>query len=152
MKAGAATAAVAARLGATATEGYEIKVYDEILTLTNAVTLDTGCVIAAGDVILSVQGNLNTAVTGDASGDNLLAKIGIGISGGDEDAYAGFAALALNTKADAIPDFAVNSGETLAIFAMKTDGTTACTEKFVAGGLVRVRVVYATQNSLDNAA
>jgi hypothetical protein len=154
LSAGAATPAVALRLGASATEGLEIKVYDETLDLTNAVAVDTNCVLPAGAVILSVQGNLEKAVTGDASGDNLLADIGIGISGGDEDAYAEFSALTKNAKADGIPDWAVLSAETtIAIFGLKVDGDTACTEKFTADTeAVRVRVVYAVCNSLDNAA
>jgi hypothetical protein len=154
LTAGAATAAVALRLGDTATEGLEIKVYDGLTSLTNAVSTDTACVIPAGAVILSVQGNLAKAVTGDASGDDLLAKIGIGISGGDEDAYAEFAALTKNTKANGIPDWAVLAAETtIAIFALKADGNTACTEKFTANAdAVRVRVVYAVCNSLDDAA
>lgn len=149
---GAATAAVVARLGKTVTEGLELKVYDEVLTLTNAVTLDTGCVIAAGDIILSVQGNIDVAVTGDGGGGAAVAKIGIGIKGGDEDAYAEFAAMVKDTKANAIPDWAVNSGETLAIFGLRADGATAATEEFAVGGKVRVRVAYLTPNSLDNVA
>jgi len=151
--AGAATAAVALRLGTSATEGLEIKVYDETITLTNAVADDTNCVIPAGAVILSVQGNLETVVAGDGGGGDAVADIGIGISGGDEDAYAEFGALTKNTKADAIPDWAVLAGETtLAIFALQADGNTAATEEFAAGGKVRIRVVYAVCNSLDYAA
>jgi len=154
LTAGAAAAAVAMRLGASATEGLEIKVYDETIDLTNAAAVDTSCVIPAGAVILSVQGNLEKAVTGDASGDNLMADIGLGVSGGDEDAYAEFGAMTKNAKADGIPDWSVLAAETtVAIFGLKADGDTACTEKFTAlAGAVRVRVVYAVPNSLDNAA
>lgn len=154
MTAGAATAAVALRLGASVTEGLEIKAYDDITELTNAASTDTTCVLPAGAVILSVQGNLEAAITGDESGDDLLADIGIGISGGDEDAYAEFGALTKNAKADAIPDWAVLAAETtLAIFGLQADGDTACTEKFTGGTgqSVRLRVVYAVCNSLDDA-
>ena len=152
LDAGAATAAAALRFGASITEGLEIKVYDETITLTNAVTEDTNCVLPAGAVLLSVQGNLETLIEGDASGDDLLADIGLGISGGDVDAYAEFGALTLDSKADSIPDWAVLAAETtVAIFGLKADGNTAATEKFVAGGEVRVRVVYAVTNSLDDA-
>jgi hypothetical protein len=149
---GGATAEVALRIGATLTEGLEVKVYDETLTLTNAVSLDTNCVMPAGAVILSVQGNLESAVEGDGAGGDAVAKIGLGISGGDEDAYAEFAALTKNTKANGIPDWAVLSAETtVAIFGLQADGDTAATEEFAAGGTVRVRVVYLELNSLDDA-
>jgi hypothetical protein len=149
---GDASADAVLRIGGTVTEGAEFKVYDEVITLTNAVTDDTNCVLPAGAVILSVQGNLQTAVVGDESGDDLLADIGIGISGGDEDAYAEFGALTANAKADAIPDWGVLAAETtVAIFGLKADGDAACTEKFVADAEGRVRVVYLVNNSLDDA-
>jgi len=152
-KAGAATPAVALRFGATATEGLEIKVYDETIVLTNAVFTDTTLAVPAGAVILSVQVSVEAAITGDGSGDDLFALIGIGVSGGDEDAYGNSSAITQNAKINTIPDWAVNAGETLALFALKADGNTACTEKFTGGEgqEVRVRVVYAVCNSLDNA-
>ncbi|MDP3936852.1 MAG: hypothetical protein Q8R92_01805 [Deltaproteobacteria bacterium] len=152
--AGAATPAVALRFGATVTEGLEIKVYDETIELTNAVFTDTTLAIPAGAVILSVQANLEAVITGDTTGDNLLAAIGIGINGGDEDKYGNTTDLTQNQKVDTIPDWAVNGGETISIFGLQADGNTAATEKFTggAGQNVRVRVVYAVTNSLDNAA
>jgi len=152
LSAGDATADAVLRIGGSKTEGAEFKVYDEVITLTNAVSEDTNCVVPAGAVILSVQGNLETAITGDDTGDDLLADVGIGISGDDEDAYTEFGGLDKNTKADGIPDWSVLDAETtVAIFALKADGNTACTEKFTAGGQVRVRVVYLVNNSLDDA-
>ena len=151
----AATPTVAMRFGATeSSEGLQIKVYEETIELTNAVFTDTTLAVPAGAVILSVQVNLEAAITGDGSGDNLFALIGIGISGGDEDAYGETAALTKNSKIDTIPDWAINAGETIAIFALKADGDTACTEKFTGGTGqdVRVRIVYAVCKSLDNAA
>jgi len=136
-----------------ATEGLEIKVSDTTTTLTNAVAVDTTIVLPAGAVILSVQGNLEDAVTGDGAGGDAVADIGIGISGGDEDAYAEFGALTKNAKADAMIDWAVLAGETtIAIFGLQADGGTAATEEFTAGSDVRIRVVYAVPNSLDDAA
>lgn len=151
--AGAATPAVGLRFGATATEGLEIKVYDETVELTNAAKTDTTLAVPAGAVLLCVQANLAAAITGDASGDDLLAKIGIGVSGGDEDKYGETSGLTKNLKVDTIPDWAVNAGETISIFGLKADGNTACTEKFTGGSgqTVRVRVVYAVPNSLDDA-
>lgn len=151
LTAGAATPAVAMRLGATATEGMEIKVYDEVISLTNAVTTNTTLAVPAGAVILSAQVNLQTAVVGDGSGDTLLARVGLGITGSVVK-YGVTSALTKNLKIDTIPAHAVNAGETLALYAVKADGSTACTEKFVAAATVRVHVVYAVNNSLDNAA
>lgn len=150
LSAGAATPAVALRFGATPTEGLEIKVYDEQITLTNAASTNTTLAIPAGAVVLSAQVNLTATVVGDASGDDLLAKVGLGVAA-DENKYGVTADLAQNTKIDTIPAWAVNSGETLALYGLQADGATVCTEKFVAGSTVRVRVVYAVCNSLDNA-
>ena len=150
---GAGTTATAVlRIGGSATEGWEVKVINEVVTLTNAVSgaLTAGA-IPAGAVVLCVQGNLDSAVAGDASGDDLLAKVGIGISS-DKVKYGVTSGLTKNLKIDTIPAYAVNAGETILIYAIKADGATACTEKFVAGGLVRVRIVYAVCNSLDDAA
>jgi hypothetical protein len=150
-KAGVATAAVALRLGQTATEGLELKVIDEDVTLTNAVAKDLTDDIPSGAVILSVQANLETAITGDGTGDDLLAKVGIGVVA-DPDKYGKTSALTKNLKVDTIPNWAVLSGaEDIQVYACQTDGS-ACTEKFVAAGVVRVRIVYLTCNSLDDAA
>lgn len=152
LKGGAATPAVVARIGASATEGLEVKVYDEIIAITNAVTTNTTCAIPAGAVILSAQVNLVKTVVGDTSGDNLLARVGLGITG-TVVKYGVSADLVKNTKIDTLPAWAVNAGETLAVYAVKADGSTAATEKFVASGAaVRVRVVYLVPNSLDDAA
>lgn len=151
LKGGAAAAAVVQRFGDTATEGLEVKVIDEAVTLTNAVEDNLTETVPSGAVILSVQGNLTTAVTGDASGDDLLAKVGIGTTA-DPDKYGKTSGLTKNLKIDTIPDWAVLSGaETVCVKAAKTDGS-ACTEKFTAGGIVRVRIVYLATNSLDDAA
>lgn len=149
---GAAAPAVAARLGASGTEGLELKVYDEVLDLTNAVVVDTNAVIPAGSIILSVQGNLEKVVVGDATGDDLLADIGLGIKAGDEDAYAEFGALTQDSKADGLPTYAPLASEvTISIFGLKVDGDTAATEKFVADTeAVRVRAAWLQPNSLDN--
>ncbi len=148
---GAATAAVVARFGDTATEGLEVKVIDEIVSLTNAAATDLTQDVPAGAVILSVQANLNTAITGDASGDDGLTKVGIGIAA-DPDKYGKTSALTKNAKVDTLPDWAVLSGaEDIKVYAVDNAGD-AVTEKFVAAGLVRVRIVYLAANSLDDAA
>jgi hypothetical protein len=151
LSAGAAAAAVALRFGASATEGLEVRVIDEVVTLTNDVATDLTEDIPIGAVILSAQANLDTAVVGDASGDNLLAKVGVGVAA-DPDKYGKTSVLTQNAKVDTLPDWAVLSGaEDIQLFACKTDGS-ACTEKFVGGESVRVRIVYIACNSLDNAA
>lgn len=151
LKGGAAAAAVVARFGASATEGWEIKVIDEDVTLTNAVAEDLTEDIPTGAVILSVQANLETLIAGDTTGDDGLTKVGIGISS-DPDKYGKTAALTQNSKVDTIPDWAVlASPEDIQVYAVDNSGT-AVTEKFVAAGVVRVRIVYAVCNSLDDAA
>lgn len=150
-KAGAAAAAVALRFGKTVTEGLEIKVIDETVTLTNAVEDDLTETVPAGAVILSSQGNLETAVVGDGTGDDGLVKVGIGVTA-DPNKYGLSGALTKNSKIDSIPDWAVlGSEETVTVKAADAAGA-AVTEKFTAGGSVRVRIVYAVCNSLDNAA
>lgn len=149
--AGAAASAAILRLGKTATEGTEVKVIDEVVTLTNAVETNLTETVPSGAVILSVQANLNSAVTGDASGDDGLTKVGIGVTA-DPDKYGLTSGLTKNLKADTVPAWTVLSGaEQICVKAADNAGA-AVTEKFVAGGTVRVRVVYVTLNSLDDAA
>lgn len=148
---GAAAAATVMTLGEDSTTGTMIKVIDEVVTTTNAVENALTNTVPAGAVILSVQANLNTAITGDASGDDLLAKVGVGTNA-DPDKYGKTSALTKNLKIDTVPDWAVlASAETIVVKAAKTDGT-ACTEKFTAGGKVRVRVVYLALTSMPDAA
>jgi hypothetical protein len=124
---------------------------DEVLTLTNAVKKDLSTAVPAGAVITSIAVNLQTAVTGDASGDDLLAKIGVGITG-NVAKYGNVATLTKNSKLTKIPSHAVlGSAETIGVYALKTDGTSAATEKFTAGGKVRVRITYDTPYTLPNA-
>lgn len=117
---------------------------DETVTLTNAVSTNLVGTLPAGAYVRSIQVNLTSAVTGDASGDDLFAKLGLGISGTIVK-YGVTSVLTKNAKITKIPAQAVlASGETLGLYAVKADGSTACTEKFTAGGTVRVRVWYST--------
>lgn len=151
-RAGATAAAVAARFGDTVTEGLELRVIDETVTLTNAASTNLTNTVPSGAVIIGAHGNLQTTVVGDASGDNGLVKIGIG-KASDPDHYGKSADLIKNTKISGlIPTWAVLSGtEQIAVYAVDTNGA-AVTEKFVAGATVRVRVYYLAFNDLDNAA
>ena len=142
---GGSTAEVAIKIGNA--DGTRVYVIDEVVTLTNAVETNLTSTVPAGAVILSTQVILHSAVTGDASGDNLLAKVGVGVTA-DPDKYAITPDLTANSKHSKIPAWTVLSGvETVTVKAAKTDGS-ACTEKFVAGGLVRVRIVYLTTSDL----
>lgn len=140
------TGEVLARLGLTSSEGTEVLVFDEDVSVGSAAAAhDLNIDIPSGSVILSTQVNLDTAVTG-ASG---AAGVGLGISG-TETKYGEASALTKNTKIDTIPDWAVLSGaEDIQLYA--TDG--AGTPTGTIGGsseVVRVRIVYLALNSLDN--
>lgn len=137
-------------IGVRAGEGTKLKVIDEVVTLTNAVETNLTNTVPAGAVILSVQANLETLVVGDASGDDLGVKVGIGVTA-DPDKYGITSGLTKNLKINTVPAWTVlGSAETVAVKLAKTDGS-AATEKFVAGGQVRVRIVYLTVSSLVNA-
>lgn len=152
LHAGATAAAVAFRFGLSLTEGLELQVIDETVTLTNAASTNLTNTVPSGAVIIGAQANLQTAVTGDGSGDNGLVKVGIG-KASDPDHYGKTSGLTKNLKCGAlIADYAVlSSAEQIAVYAVDTDGA-AVTEKFTAGGTVRVRVYYWAFNDLDDAA
>ena len=149
--AGSAAGAVALRFGGTATEGLEITVINEVVDMltTPAAAWDLTSNVPAGAVILSVQANLQDVITASTA-----VKVGIGVAA-DPDKYGKTTGLTQNLKVDTIPDWAVLSGaEDIQIYAVDTDGAAAGT---IGGGAVgtdevRVRIVYATLNSLDNAA
>jgi hypothetical protein len=151
-KVGGAAAVAAMRFGKSDTEGLEIRVVDEVVTLTNAVETNLTNTVPAGSVILAAMGNLQTAITGDGTGDDLGVKVGIGVTA-DPDKYGISADLSKNTKIDWIHGSwaKLGSAETVCVKLAKTDGT-AATEKFTAGGKVRVVLVYLAVNSLDDAA
>ena len=141
---GAAAAAVAMRFGASATEGWEIRAIDETVTC-DAVSKDLTEDIPDGAVILSVQGNKETA--GAAGGTT--TNWGIGTVGNPDLYSPTVGVLTLDGKIDHIPDYAVNSGavdvQVHGVTAAGAIGDTA------PGGTARVRIVYAALNSLDNA-
>ena len=143
---GAAAAAVVQRIGGSATEGYEVRVIDETISALAAVSTDLTEDVPAGAVILSVQANIETLVV--AGGTSV--KVGIGPVG-DPDQYGLTADLAKNTKADLIPAHAVlASAEDIQINMVTAAG--AIGDTAASAGAVRVRIVYAVPNSLDDAA
>lgn len=121
--------------------------YTEQITLTNAAFVNLTSTIPAGSVILYSALRADTLVVGDGSGDNGLTKLGLGASG-DPDLYGLTGALTANSKNAVIPDWAVQgSALQLRVNAVNNSGV-AVTEKFVAGGLVTVKVVYITPRAL----
>lgn len=144
--AGAAAAAVAQRFGATATEGFEIRVIDETTGTLSAVSTDLTEDVPIGAVILSVQGNVEAALTGGGT----TANWGIGTAA-DPDKYSPtVGVLAKNSKIDTIPDWAVLSGaEDIQVHGVTAGG--AIGDTALTAGSVRVRIVYAVPNSLDDA-
>jgi len=132
-------------------DGMVVNVLEEQVTLTNAVEDNLSTTIPANAIILSVAANLDTLVVGDASGDNGLVKVGIGVTA-DPDKYGLTPDLLKNSKSTwAITPTRLTAAEQITVKAANTSGV-AVTEKFVAGGKVTVRVVYLTATALPNAA
>ena len=149
LTAGAMAAAVALRLGGTATEGLEVSVIDETLDLTalRAKFKALTNTIPAGSVILAVQANIEAAVTAGGT----TVKIAVGLNGGDLDKYGQTSDWTHNQKIDTIPNWTVLSGaEQLDVCGVITGGS-APGDTDISAGSVRVPVAYLTRNSLDNA-
>lgn len=126
---------------------YEIK---QTITTTNAVQNDLTNTVPAGAVIIYAAANLDTAITGDGSGDDLGVKVGLGVTA-DPDKYGLSSGLTKNLKIGGGQSWTVlGSAEQLTVKLAKTDGS-ACTEKFTAGGSVSVRVLYYTFTAVPNA-
>lgn len=146
--AGTGTGDVVARIGATATEGLELRVYEATVT---PAAIETNLLnTPAGAVILSVQANCEAALTGGST--TVTWSVGIN---GNVDKYgtaAGGDTLAKNSKIDTIPDWAtLAAAEQMVLAGAVTGGATAGDTALTVGS-VRVRVVYLALNSLDDAA
>lgn len=123
-------------------QGVDYVVLEERLTLTNAVSRSMTGVVPAGAVILSVKANAETLIVGDGTGDNAADRWAIGITGSVAK-YGAAASLLKNQKVTRIPAHAVlAAAETLGVYAVASNGTTAATEKFVAGGIILLQVCY----------
>ncbi len=146
---GIATPVSALGFGATATEGMQLYVQDETLTIAaDNVALFTPMTTAipSGAVILSIQSNITTALTGGGT----TVKAGIGLHGSDPDAYGLSAALTKNSKTNLMLAYAALAGATtIDVCACATDG--AAGDTALTAGAVRVRVAYLANLSLDNA-
>jgi len=147
-----ATPVTALQYGTQGVEGVRIRVIDETVTLTAAVKTDLTTQLPATSVVLAVQGNLQTTVVGDGTGDNGLTKIGIGTAA-DPDIYGLSADLVKNTKITGVPAAyaVIAAATTWSVYAVDNAGA-AVTEKFVAGSTVRVRIVYMDLDPLVDAA
>lgn len=141
--AGTGTGDVVQRYGGSATEGLELRVYEDVISPS---AIETNVVnIPANSRILSVQSNVESALTGGGTTDSY----GIGTAA-DPDKYGSSATLTQNSKSDFLGDGTVlSSSEQLVLTGTASetaDGDTALTV-----GSVRVRVAYWTLNSLDDA-
>lgn len=149
MTGSSAAGTVADRFGGSVTEGYELKIVDQTVSgFTGAKTFDLTADVPAGAYILSVQANIETLVV--AGGTSV--KVAIGVAGGDVDKYGKTGTLAKNQKIDTIPTHAIlASAEDVQIGIVVTDGSTLG-DTDASAGAVRIRIVYALPNSLDDAA
>lgn len=148
--AGTGTGDVVERLGGTTTEGLELRVID--VTVTPAAVETAVATIPVGSVVISVQGNVQTALTG--GGTTATWSLG---TAGDPDKYgtagnpsSAADSLAKNSKSGWIGPFTqITSAEAIVLTGAATggasDGNTA-----LSVGTVRVRIVYWTVNGLDD--
>jgi hypothetical protein len=145
--AGAAISRTAIGFGTTSAEGLQFATIEETISCAGnaALSQDITSVIPAGAVIVSVQANVQAAVTGGGT----TAKIGLGIAT-DPDKYGLSSALTKNVKIGGPADWAVlAASEQLGIYACAANGAAGNTALTV--GSVRVRIVYAYCESLVNA-
>jgi hypothetical protein len=149
---GTGTGDVVERLGGSATEGLEKRVYQQTVSPS---AIETNLInLPAGAVVLSVQGNVEVLLV--AGGTSVTWSIG---TAADPDKYGtqgnpGAAADSLlqNSKSSFLPAWAMigAGGEQMVLTAAATGGAADGDTAFSAGS-VRVRVVYYAVNDLDNA-
>lgn len=146
--AGAAAEAVALRFGATVTEGLEVRVIDETIDCATASSnFDLTQGLPSQAVILSVQANAQTAITG-AGG---ATAFGVGISG-DADKYGESPNLTLDTKISTMLATWTRLASTEDVRVYATDGAGTNTGTIGGSGEeIRVRIVFLALNDLDNA-
>ncbi|MAT51522.1 MAG: hypothetical protein CMK32_10105 [Porticoccaceae bacterium] len=123
--------------------------FSEQVTLTNSLKVDLTNTLPAGAVVKAVRARIDTAVTGDGSGSDNFAKIGVGTAA-DPDLYGLTSALTANTKVTSMIAHAVIASETtVSLYTCQTGGT-ASDEKFTAGGLVTVEFLYEVCEALPD--
>lgn len=145
---GAATAPAGLGFGASEAEGLRYHVIDETVSFVDNVALFKALTtpIPAGAVILSVQANVQAALTGGGT----TTKVGLGPNASDPDKYGKTSVLTKDAKINTIPTHAVlGAPEAIDICAVADAGAAGNTALTV--GSVRVVIVYATADSLANA-
>lgn len=148
---GTGTGDVIERIGATATEGLELKVID--VTVTPAAVETAVATLPAGSIPIAVLGNVQAALTG--GGTTVTWSLG---TAGDPDKYgtaglptAAADSLAKNSKSSWLGPFTqLTAAEPIVLTGAATggasDGNTA-----LSVGSVRVVIIYWTVNALDDA-
>lgn len=133
--------------GAVSTEGVELYVAEN--TVSPAAVETAVCTVPAGAVILSVQANCESALTG--GGTTVTWAIG---TTGDPDKYGypGSDTLAQNSKVNTIPDWAVLGSSEAIVLSGAATGGTADGDTALTVGSVRVVVTYLALNALADAA
>jgi hypothetical protein len=145
--AGTAAATLIGISGAATDGGVSEYFIDEIVSLTNAVETDLTSTLPAGAIVEYTQMILNTTVVGDESGDDGLVKVGLGTTA-DPDKYGKTADLVKDSLVkNTYTPVMLAAEETVTVKAADTNGA-AVTEKFVAGGLVRVQIRYKVLNDM----
>lgn len=139
--------AIAVGMGSTSAEGLQTVIVDKVIDLADNVALSNAVyILPAGSVIVSVQANVQSAITGGGT----TVKAGLGVDA-DPDQYGLSAALTQNAKITTIPDWAVLAAPTpVKLFACATNGAAGDTALTV--GSVRVRMVYLSAVNLIDAA
>lgn len=149
--AGTGTGDVVERVGGSATEGLERRVYEDTVS---PVAVETNLInLPAGAKVISVQANVEVLLV--AGGTSVTWSIG---TAADPDKYgtSGFPTqaddLTKNSKSDFLGDSTqLTAAEQMVLTAAATGGAGDGDTAFSAGS-VRVRVVYDFPNSLDDAA
>lgn len=136
--------AVALRFGGiVATEGVELFVAEN--TVSPAAVETAICTVPAGAVILSVQANCESALTG--GGTTVTWAIGT-TADPDKYGYPGSDTLAQNSKVNTIPAHAVLASPEAIVLSAAATGGTADGDTALTVGSVRVVVTYFALNSL----
>lgn len=143
------TDGTALQLGSTVTEGICLKVLEESVDLTGAGAAykAMSSAIPTNSIILSAQANIASTVTAGGT----TVKIALGLHAGDVDKYGITTDLTQNQKIDTMATPTVLSGsEQIDVCGVTSDGS-ALGDSNLTGGMVRVRIVYQTLLSLDDA-
>jgi hypothetical protein len=129
-----------------ASEGMHLVVFDAVIS---PAAVETAVLtVPAQSVVMSCQANVATALTGGGT----TVTFAVGVTA-DPDKYGAPAVdgLTQNTKLNFIPAYAFLTAPEAVVLTGAAAGGTADGDTALSVGTVRVRVVYWTLNSLDNA-